>query len=97
MATITVPVPDNLYREMEHFSWVKWSEVARNTIWKRLIFEKYIRSGELSNEDMEFCDKIDWHPVDELSLREDFVQKLKDLKKETPIKVKDISQIFDGA
>ena len=43
---------------------------------------------------MEFCEKMDWHPVDELPLREDYVQRLEDLKKETPLKVKDISDIF---
>ena len=94
MATITLPVPDDLYRRMEHFSWVKWSEVARISIWKREVLEKYLRSGELSDEDAEFCDKIDWHPVDELPLREDYVQRLEDLKKETPLKVKDVSDIF---
>jgi len=95
MATITVPVPEDLYRKMEHFSWVKWSEVARNSLRKREIFEKYLRSGELSGEDAEFCDKMDWHPVDELPLRGDFVQKLEDLKKETPLEVKDLSEIFE--
>lgn len=95
MAMVTVPVPDELYRKMEHFSWVKWSEVARNSLRKREIFEKYIRSGELSDEDGEFCDKIDWHPVDEISLREDFVQKLEDSKKESSLKVKDISDLFE--
>lgn len=95
MATITVAVPDDLYRRMEHFSWVKWSEVARESLRKREIFEKYIRSGELSGEDAEFCDKVDWHPVDEMPLREDFVQKLEDSKKETSLKVKDISELFE--
>jgi hypothetical protein len=79
---------------MEHFSWVKWYEVARNSIRKREIFEKYLRYGELSDEDAEFCDKMDWHPVNELPLREDYVQKLEHLKKETPLKVKDVSDIF---
>ncbi|WP_048065946.1 hypothetical protein [Methanosarcina acetivorans] len=95
MATITLPVPDELYMRMEHFSWVKWSEVARNSIRKREIFEKYLRSGELSDEDAEFCDKTDWHPADELPLREDYVQRLEDLKKETPLKVRDVSDIFE--
>lgn len=95
MATITIPIPDDIYREMEHFSWVKWSEVARNSLRKKVIFEKYIKSGELSNEDAEFCNKIDWHPVDELPLKEEFVQKLRDLKKEPRLKVKDISDIFE--
>ena len=95
MATITVPVPDDLYRRMEHFSWVKWSEVARNSLRKREIFEKYIRTGELSAEDAEFCDKMDWHPVDEMPLREDFVRKLEESKKETSLQVKDISDLFE--
>ncbi len=95
MATITVPVPDDLYTRMEYFSWVKWSEVARASLRKREIFEKYLRSGELSDEDAEFCDKMDWHPVDELPLRDDYVQRLEDLKKETPLKVKDVSDIFE--
>ncbi|WP_440953883.1 hypothetical protein ACSAZK_09250 [Methanosarcina sp. Mfa9] len=95
MATITVPVPDDLYRRMEHFSWVKWSEVARNSLRKREIFEKYIRTGELSAEDAEFCDKMDWHPVDEIPLREDFVRKLEESKKETSLRVKDISDLFE--
>ncbi len=95
MATITVPVPDDLYRRMEHFSWVKWSEVGRNSLRKREIFEKYIRTGELSAEDAEFCDKMDWHPVDEMPLREDFVRKLEESKKETSLQVKDISDLFE--
>ena len=95
MATITVPVPDDLYRRMEHFSWVKWSEVARNSLRKREIFEKYIRTGELSAEAAEFCDKMDWHPVDEMPLREDFVRKLEESKKETSLQVKDISDLFE--
>jgi hypothetical protein len=94
MSTITLPVPDDLYKRMEHFSWVKWSEVARISIRKREIFERYLRSGEISDENAEFCDKMDWHPVDELPLREDYVKKLEDLKKETPLNVKDISDIF---
>jgi len=95
MATITIPVTDDLYRRMEYFSWVKWSEVARHSLRKREIFETYLRSGELSDEDVEFCDKIDWHPVDEMSLKKDFVHKLENLKKETSLKVKDISDIFE--
>lgn len=95
MATITIPVKDDLYRKMKRFSWVKWSEVARCSLRKREIFEKYLRSGKLSNKDAEFCDKIDWHPVDELSIKEDFAQKLVNSKKETSLKVKDISDIFE--
>ena len=48
---------------------------------KRAIFEEFIETGELSAGDQEFCDKIDWYPVDELPLREEYVKKLKQIEK----------------
>ena len=48
---------------------------------KRDIFEEFIKTGELSAEDQEFCDGIDWYPVDELPLREEYVKKLKQIEK----------------
>ena len=48
---------------------------------KRDIFEEFIKTGELSAEDQEFCDRIDWYPVDELPLREEYVKKLKQIEK----------------
>ena len=41
------------------------------------IFEKYIKTVKLTKEETEFCEKIDWHPVDELPLKEEFIKKLK--------------------
>ena len=48
---------------------------------KRTIFEEFVETGQLSAEDQEFCDRIDWYPVDELPLREEYVKKLKALSK----------------
>jgi hypothetical protein len=48
---------------------------------KRDIFEEFIKTGQLSAEDQEFCDMIDWYPVDELPLREEYVKKLKQIEK----------------
>ena len=48
---------------------------------KRDIFEEFIKTGELSAEDQEFCDRIDWYPVDELPLREEYVKKLRQIEK----------------
>ncbi len=61
---------------------------------KKLIFQKYLETGKISDEDGVFCDKIDWHPVDELPFKEEYIQKLKKAKKEKAIKVKSISDIF---
>lgn len=82
MASITLSVSEELKRELKSLPWVNWSEIAREETMKKLIFENYIKKGEISDKDWEFCEKIDWHPVDELPSREDFIDKLKRIKKE---------------
>ena len=82
MAGITMQLDEKLKSEIEHFSWVNWSELAREEVLKKELFERYIKTGKLSKEDQEFCDKIDWHPVDELPLKESFIRDLEQAKKE---------------
>ena len=48
---------------------------------KRDISERYKMTGKVTDEDREFCEKIDWHPVDELPLKEEFVESLKETVK----------------
>jgi hypothetical protein len=49
---------------------------------KKDIFERYIKTRELSDEDWMFCERIDWHPVDELPLKEEFVKELEKARDE---------------
>ena len=85
MVSITLSLSGKLKASLSHFSWVNWSEVAREEARKKEIFEGYIKTGKLSDEDWKFCDKIDWHPVDELPLKEEFVKKLEKARKEKSI------------
>jgi hypothetical protein len=62
---------------------------------KKEIFERYIKTGELSDEDWMFCERIDWHPVDELPLKEEFVKRLKEARKETPIRFNFVDEFFE--
>lgn len=94
MTSLTLSVSDELKNEIKEFVWVNWSEIAREESLKRLIFENYIRTGKLTDEEWEFCEKIDWHPVDELPLKEEFKRKLEKIKKEKSIKLKSVSDIF---
>lgn len=94
MASITLSVSEELKKELKSLSWVNWSEIAREETMKKLIFENYMETGEISDEEWEFCEKVDWHPVDELPLKEDFIKKLETIKKEKSIKVKSVSDIF---
>ena len=61
MANITLSVPDNIHKQMKHFSEVKWSEVARKAIIERLeillIAEKLAQKSKLTQEDVEEFNK----------------------------------------
>lgn len=94
MATLTLSISDFLRNELKQILWVNWSEVAREESLKKIIFEKYVKTGKLSEEDWKFCDKIDWHPVDELPLKEEFVKKLEEARKGPFIKFKSVGDIF---
>ena len=56
--------------------------MLREKLMKREIFDKYIKTKKISKEDEKFCEEIDWHPVDELPLKEEYVKKLKKIEKE---------------
>lgn len=95
MPTITLSLSERFKSEIKQFPWVNWSEVAREEILKKDIFERYIKTGELSDEDWVFCERIDWHPVDELPLKEEFVKRLKEARKETPIRFNSVDEFFE--
>lgn len=52
---------------------------------KRDISERYKQTRELSDEDWEFCEQIDWHPVDELPPKEEHIEELKKSLQEATI------------
>jgi hypothetical protein len=54
LASIIIPLEDDVKARADAFSWVSWSE------------------------DQKFCDSIDWYPVDELPLKKEFVQRIKE-------------------
>jgi hypothetical protein len=94
MASVTLSVTDQFKEQLKHFQWVNWSEIAKEETRKKLIFEKYMRTREISDEDWRFCEEIDWHPVDELPIKPEYIEKLKKIKKEKSIKVSSVSDIF---
>ena len=95
MTSITLSISDYLRTLLGTFEWVNWSEISREEILKKIIFEKYLTTKSLSDEDWKFCEKIDWHPVDELPMKEEFKRKLEKIKKEKSIKLKSVSEIFN--
>jgi len=94
MVSLTISVTEGFKNRLRDLMWVNWSEVAREEALKKAIFERYVKTGEPSDRDWKFCEKIDWHPVDELPLKEEFIRKVEAAKKEKSIRVKSISDIF---
>jgi hypothetical protein len=94
MVSVTIPVSEDFKEKLKHFQWVNWSQIAREETMKKIIFEKYLRTKQISDDDWKVCESLDWHPVDELPFREDFLEKHKQIKKEKSLKIDSISQIF---
>lgn len=85
---------DELKKEIKDLAWVNWSEIAREETMKKLIFENYLKTGDISNEQWTFCEKIDWHPVDELPLKEEFKKEIESRKKEKSIRLNSVEEIL---
>jgi len=94
MTSVTLSVNDEFKDQLKWFLWVNWSEIAREETIKRLIFDRYMKKGEISDKEWAFCERVDWHPVDELPLKESFVKKMKKAKKEKSIRLKSVDEIF---
>jgi len=62
---------------------------------KRDILERYRQMGEITDDDWTFCERIDWHPVDELPLKKEFVESIMKARSEHSIKLKSVSDIFE--
>ena len=93
MASLTLSVSEEMKNQLKAFMWVNWSEIAREETIKKLIFENYIKTGGITNDEWAFCERTDWHPVDELPLKKEFIEKLRKIKKEKGIKFKNIAEL----
>ena len=60
------------------------------------MFEKYPKNGELSDDDWEFCEKVDWHPVDELPLRDGVIERLNEVKEGKFVRLSCIDDLFES-
>ncbi len=94
MASITLSVSEEFKSKLKWLDLGNLSEGGREETIKKLIFEQYLRTGDVSDKAWEFCEKIDWHPVDELPYKEEFLKKIKKIKKEKPIRLSSIDEIF---
>lgn len=71
-----IPLSENVKLDSEFIS----KAVVR--LLKQDIFNRYKKTREITDEDWEFCEKIDWHPVDELPPKKEHINELKRRLKE---------------
>jgi hypothetical protein len=61
MGNITLSIPDNVHKQMKHFSEIKWSEVARKAIVEKLellqMAEKLAQKSKLTEDDVKMFNK----------------------------------------
>lgn len=94
MVSVTLSISDEFKEQLKQFPWVNWSEIAKEETLKKIIYEQYMKTGTISEEDWKFCEKIDWHPVDELPIKKDYLKKLNKIKKEKSLRIDSILDIF---
>jgi len=65
MANITLSIPNEIHKQMKHFSEVKWSEIARKAIIEKLellqLAEKLASKSKLTEEDVAAFNKKSKH------------------------------------
>lgn len=61
---------------------------------KQDILGRYKETRKITDEDWEFCEKIDWHPVDELPPKPEHVEEMKKVLKEQSGKEYDSAEEF---
>jgi len=61
MGNITLSIPDNVHKQMKHFSEIKWSEIARRAIVEKLellqMAEKLAQKSKLTEDDVKTFNK----------------------------------------
>ena len=66
MASVMASLPDSLKADIEHFSWINWSEVAREALIKKIKrlealekFEKLLEKSDFTERDaLELSKKV---------------------------------------
>ena len=69
MASVMATLDEPLKREIEHFSWVNWSEVAREAFLKKLKRDEAFKRFDEILKNSEMTDELAFKLGDELKKR----------------------------
>ena len=101
MSNITLYLPDEVKKELDAHSEVRWSEVIRQAVISKLkelrkldLLKKYVEKEPFTEADLVWMDKNDWHPVDETQMKLNFVNEVDKRSKGRIIKAKSLDMLF---
>ncbi|MFH1520855.1 MAG: ribbon-helix-helix domain-containing protein [Candidatus Micrarchaeota archaeon] len=101
MSNVTLYLPDDVKKELDSYSEVRWSEFIRQAIITKLkelrkldLLKKYVEKEPFTQADLDWMDQNDWHPVDENQMKLTFVNDINKRNKGRIAKAKNIDQLF---
>lgn len=101
MSNVTLYLPDDVKKELDSYSEVRWSEFIRQAIINKIkelkkldLLKKYVEKEPFTQTDLEWMDKNDWHPVDESQMKLNFVNDIHKRSKGRIIKAKSVDELF---
>lgn len=101
MGNVTLYLPDDVKKELDSYSEVRWSEFIRQAIITKIrelkkldLLKKYVEKEPFTQADLDWMDQNDWHPVDESQMKLNFVTDLNKRGKGRLIKAKSIVELF---
>lgn len=102
MSNITLYVPEEVKKRMDAYSEIRWSEVVRQAINRKLIetrklelLKKYVEREPFNGEDLAWMDEHDWHPVDTQQMKLSFVKEVQERSKGGFIRAKNVKELFE--
>lgn len=69
MATVTLTISDDIKSELKRFSWINWSEVAREAFLERLRIDESFKRFDEMLKNSKMTDELAFKLADELKKR----------------------------
>lgn len=98
---VTLSVSGALEEAVRGHKEIKWTEIARKAMGEEAerlrkleALGKYLDKKPISREEWGWMEKADWHPVDEMKYKPEFVKQALKAAKGKTIKVKNIGELL---
>lgn len=98
---ITLSVSGDLEKAIKKHPEIKWTEIARQgmlseveKVRKLELLRKFIDKEAFNEDDFNWMDEHDWHPVDERELKPEFIAESKRISKGKFHRAKSMSDLF---